>query len=83
MSKKSYLLGEWAVCENRGSTLSLGHFKDGIGFAMSPSERVFSILDGSLYAPDGTELGELAKLGESWAVDLGDFYVGHILRQVR
>jgi hypothetical protein len=83
MSEKCYLLGEWSVSENRGSTLSLGYFKDGIGFSLSPSERAFSIQGESLFAPDGTELGKLTELGESWAVDLGNFNTGHILRQVR
>lgn len=81
MGVKSYLSGKWAVCENRGSQTSLGHFQDGVGFAMSPSERVFSIKDGSLFDPDGAELGELTELGESWAVSLGNGHTGHILRK--
>lgn len=81
MGVNNYLSGKWAVCENRGSHISLGHFKDGVGFAMSPSERVFSIKDGSLFDPDGAELGELTELGESWAVSLGNGHTGHILRE--
>ncbi len=82
MSIKSYLSGRWVVCENRGSQISLGHFQDGVGFAMGPSERVFSIKDGSLFGPDGAELGELIGLGESWAVSLGNYNTGQILREV-
>ena len=82
MGIKSYLSGRWSVCENRGSQISLGHFQDGAGFAMSPSERVFSIRGGSLFDSDGSELGELTGLGESWVVSLGNGYTGHILREV-
>lgn len=82
MSAGNYLVGEWAIYENRGSSRVIGCFEGGVGVDSELSGRVYSIKDGVLFDPDGTKLGTLIELGGSWAVDLGNFKTGHILRKV-
>jgi hypothetical protein len=76
------MVGRWGVFESRISTSPVGYFVDGEGMIMSPGRQPFSIVDNRLIDPDGKVLGYLAQLERSWAVNLGDHEVGHILRQL-
>lgn len=79
--QQSYMVGHWGVYKNRGPGSPIGHFIDGEGMATA-EQRPFRITANVLYDPDGKRLGYLAPLGESWAVNLGDYEVGHILRRL-
>jgi hypothetical protein len=81
MSYKSYEKGHWAIFKNRGPGSPVGYLIDGIGEPINPEERVFKIRDGALFDVDGTRLGHLAPLEDSWAVNFGD-HVGHVLRRI-
>lgn len=80
--QRSYMFGRWGVFESRTSASPIGCFVDGEGMISSPDRRPFSIVDNRLFDPDGKRLGYLAPLGESWAVNLSDTEVGHILRRL-
>lgn len=82
MSKKSYLVGRWAVFENRASTNVLGYIVDGVGQSTELGRPPFQITNGALFNPDGKRLGYIAPFGDSWAVNLGDHEVGHVLRAI-
>lgn len=77
---KPYLTGRWAIFQTRASAEVLGYIINGVGQSTTPGVPPFQISDGALFAPDGKRLGHLAPLGDSWAVNLGDHEVGHVLR---
>lgn len=82
MDLKPYQMGTWAIYKDRASVDVLGYISNGVGRTTVPDEPPFSIDDESLIAPDGTRLGHLAKLGDSWVVNLGDHDIGHVLRKI-
>ncbi|SDY31319.1 hypothetical protein [Pseudomonas sp. NFIX28] len=82
MSNKSYEKGRWSVHESRGPGGALGYIVDGVGEEKRPGEGAFQIRDGALFDPTGKRLGYLAALESSWAVNLGDHMIGHVLRRV-
>lgn len=79
--QRSYMVGRWGVYENRGFGSPLGYFVDGEG-VITVDQQPFRILGNVLYDPEGKRLGYLAPLGESWAVNLSEHEVGHILRRL-
>lgn len=79
--QRSYMVGRWGVFENRGCVSPIGYFVDGVGISSGLGGSPFSIEENVLIDPDGKRLGYLAQLGESWAVNLGEHEVGHILRR--
>lgn len=81
MSRKSYEEGTWGVFKNRGPVSPIGHLIDGVGEPMRQGEGAFQVRDGALFDIDGSRLGYLAPLGDSWAVNFGD-HVGHVLRRL-
>lgn len=78
--QRSYMTGHWAVYKSRGPGSPIGYFIDGEGVATA-KQPPFRIAENVLYDPDGKRLGYLAPLGESWAVNLSQTEVGHILRR--
>lgn len=82
MQTKPYLTNRWAIFQDRASTKVLGYIIDGVGRSIHPDQQPFQIDDDELVAPDGSRLGRLTNLGDSWATDLGNYSVGHVLREI-
>lgn len=81
MPSKSYEEGRWGVFKDRGPGSPIGHLIDGVGEPVRQGEGVFQIRDGVLFDTDGSRIGYLAPLGDSWAVNFGD-HIGHVLRRL-
>lgn len=79
---KSYEKGQWGIYKDRASSTLIGLLVDGKGKSIRLGESVFEVRDGVLFSPENVRLGWLAPLEDSWAVNLGDHDIGHVLREL-